>query len=80
MRVNPLDSPENEKDLNAVLPSHPDGIVLPKAEGGASVTELAKRLTERGNATAQILADRHRDAGGDVPARHLWRRASGCSA
>src|SRR5207237_4001737 len=54
VRVNPLDSPDNEKDLNAVLPSHPDGIVLPKAEGGASVTELAKRLTERGNATAQI--------------------------
>ena len=56
VRVNPLDSSENEKDLNAVLPSHPDGIVLPKAEGGASVAELAKRLTERGNATAQILA------------------------
>ena len=56
VRVNPLDGPDNEKDLNAVLPSHPDGIVLPKAEGGASVNELARRLTERGNATAQILA------------------------
>ena len=56
VRVNPLDSPDNEKDLNAVLPSHPNGIVLPKAEGGASVTELARRLGERGNATAQILA------------------------
>jgi citrate lyase subunit beta/citryl-CoA lyase len=56
VRVNPLDSPENEKDLNAVLPSHPNGIVLPKAEGGASVIELAKRLSERSNATAQILA------------------------
>jgi citrate lyase subunit beta/citryl-CoA lyase len=56
VRVNPLDSPDNEKDLNAVLPSHPNGIVLPKAEGGASVTELARRLSERSNATAQILA------------------------
>ena len=56
VRVNPLDNPENEKDLNAILSSHPDGIVLPKAEGGASVTELARRLTERGNATTQILA------------------------
>jgi citrate lyase subunit beta/citryl-CoA lyase len=56
VRVNPLDSPDNEKDLAAVLPSHPDGIVLPKAEGGASVAELARRLAERGNATAQILA------------------------
>jgi citrate lyase subunit beta / citryl-CoA lyase len=56
VRVNPLDGPDNEKDLNAVLPSHPDGIVLPKSEGGASVTELAKRLSERSNATAMILA------------------------
>jgi citrate lyase subunit beta/citryl-CoA lyase len=56
VRVNPLDSPDNEKDLNAVLHSHPDGIVLPKAEGGASVAELARRLSERGNATAMILA------------------------
>jgi len=56
VRVNPLDSAENEKDLAAILPSHPDGIVLPKAEGGASVAELARRLAERGNATTSILA------------------------
>jgi len=56
VRVNPLDSPEQEKDLAAILPAHPDGIVLPKAEGGDSVAELARRLAERGNATAQILA------------------------
>jgi citrate lyase subunit beta/citryl-CoA lyase len=56
VRVNPLDSVDNERDLIAILPCHPDGIVLPKAEGGASVAELARRLTERGNATAQILA------------------------
>jgi citrate lyase subunit beta/citryl-CoA lyase len=56
VRVNPLDSPEQEKDLAAILPAHPDGIVLPKAESGASVDELARRLTERGNATAAILA------------------------
>ena len=56
VRVNPLDSPECDKDLAAILGSHPDGIVLPKAEGGVSVTELARRLTERGNATSKILA------------------------
>jgi citrate lyase subunit beta / citryl-CoA lyase len=56
VRINPLDSPDSEKDLAAILPSHPDGIVLPKAEGGASVAELTRRLTEGGNATAQILA------------------------
>ncbi|HEY0413059.1 MAG TPA: CoA ester lyase [Allosphingosinicella sp.] len=56
VRINPLDGAEAEKDLAAVLPNYPDGIVLPKAEGGASVGELARRLTEHGNATAQILA------------------------
>ena len=56
VRVNPLDSPEFDKDLQAVLPNHPDGLVLPKAEGGASVAELSHRLAQRGNATAQILA------------------------
>lgn len=56
VRVNPIDGEEFDRDLAAILPAHPDGIVLPKAEGGASVAELARRLTERGNATAQILA------------------------
>jgi len=56
VRVNPLDGGENEKDLDAVLAGRPDGIVLPKSEGGASVAELARRLTERGNATAQVMA------------------------
>jgi citrate lyase subunit beta/citryl-CoA lyase len=56
VRINPLDSDESDRDLAAILSSHPDGIVLPKAEGGASVAELTRRLTERGNATAQILA------------------------
>jgi citrate lyase subunit beta/citryl-CoA lyase len=56
VRINPLDGMEAEKDLAAILGSHPDGIVLPKAEGGASVSELARRLTERGNVSSQILA------------------------
>ena len=56
VRVNPLDGAEADRDLDAVLSARPNGIVLPKAEGGASVAELARRLTERGNATAQILA------------------------
>lgn len=56
VRINPLDGEEADKDLSAILAARPDGIVLPKAEGGASVTELAQRLTQRGNATAKILA------------------------
>ena len=56
VRINPLDGPEADKDLQAILGARPDGIVLPKAEGGASVTDLAQRLTRSGNATAKILA------------------------
>ena len=56
VRINPLESAESDRDLQAVLTAHPDGIVLPKSEGGASVAELARRLAERGNATARILA------------------------
>lgn len=56
VRINPLDSDEADKDLQALLPAHPDGLVLPKAEGGASVAELARRLAQRGNVTARILA------------------------
>ncbi|MGQ0559774.1 MAG: HpcH/HpaI aldolase/citrate lyase family protein [Sphingosinicella sp.] len=56
VRINPLAGPDCEQDLQAVLPAHPDGLVLPKAEGGASVAELARRLGEAGNATARIMA------------------------
>jgi citrate lyase subunit beta/citryl-CoA lyase len=56
VRINPLETDESDKDLAVILSSHPHGIVLPKAEGGTSVTELTRRLTECGNATAQILA------------------------
>jgi citrate lyase subunit beta/citryl-CoA lyase len=55
VRINPLDGGLAEADLDAILHAHPNGIMLPKAEGGASVDELARRLSERGNVTAQIL-------------------------
>src|SRR3954464_875112 len=55
-RINPPESIDCDRDLAAVLPAHPDGIVLPKAEGGASVAELARRLTAAGNATAHVIA------------------------
>lgn len=56
VRINPLSSAECDRDLAVILRAHPDGIVLPKAEGGASVAELARRLAKGGNATAKILA------------------------
>lgn len=44
VRVNPLDSGLTGADLAAVLPGRPDGLVLPKAEGAASVEALIGRL------------------------------------
>ena len=40
VRVNPLDGGLTAADLAAVLPGKPDGLVLPKAEGAASVEAL----------------------------------------
>ncbi|HEU0065627.1 MAG TPA: CoA ester lyase [Sphingomonas sp.] len=45
VRINPLDSGLADDDLAAVLPARPDGIVLPKADGGASLSALAARLS-----------------------------------
>jgi citrate lyase subunit beta/citryl-CoA lyase len=45
VRINPLDSGLAEADLAAVLPACPDGIVLPKAEGAASLAALDAQLT-----------------------------------
>lgn len=44
VRINPLDSGLAEDDLAAVLPARPDGIVLPKAEGGTTLAALDARL------------------------------------
>jgi len=44
-----------EQDLAMVAPGRPDGIVLPKAEGAASVAALARRLDAAGDANARIL-------------------------
>ena len=44
VRINPVDSGFADDDLSAVLPVRPDGIVLPKAEGAASLAALDARL------------------------------------
>lgn len=51
VRINPLGSPHITADLAALSGLHPDGIVLPKAEGAASVHALSELL-----ATAKINA------------------------
>jgi citrate lyase subunit beta / citryl-CoA lyase len=43
VRLNPIDSDDFIDDLAGVLGSLPDGLVLPKAEGAASVRKLADR-------------------------------------
>ena len=55
VRVNPLDSGLTDADLDAVLPGKPFGLLLPKAEGRASVLDLTRRLEARGDTTAVIL-------------------------
>lgn len=52
VRVNPLDSGLIDADLEAVLPGRPDGLLLPKAEGGSSVEAL---LAMMGDAAVPVL-------------------------
>jgi citrate lyase subunit beta / citryl-CoA lyase len=44
VRVNALSSSFLDEDLQAIAAGAPDGIVLPKAEGAASITELVRRM------------------------------------
>ena len=44
VRVNPLDSPFIDDDLAALADAHPDGLVLPKAEGAVDIQRLTTRL------------------------------------
>jgi citrate lyase subunit beta/citryl-CoA lyase len=56
VRINPLDGGLADADLEAVVKAAPDGIMLPKSEGGISVRDLDHRLTKLGNTKAAILA------------------------
>ncbi|MCK8456972.1 HpcH/HpaI aldolase/citrate lyase family protein [Sphingomonas faeni] len=48
VRINPLDTDLSREDLSALYGLTPDAVVLPKAEGAASVRLLAKRLAAAG--------------------------------
>lgn len=54
VRINPS-APMMEQDLAAVVPGRPDGIMLPKAEGGACIAALGHRLDALGDSHARIL-------------------------
>jgi citrate lyase subunit beta / citryl-CoA lyase len=47
VRVNALGTGLADADLDAVVPGAPDGIVLPKTEGGADLATLGHRLSPR---------------------------------
>src|SRR6185312_7887672 len=50
-----INSAAAEQDLAAVVPAKPDGIVLPKAEGGQALKQLDRRLAALGDTRAAIL-------------------------
>jgi citrate lyase subunit beta / citryl-CoA lyase len=47
VRVNAIDTGLIDADLDAIVAGRPDAIMLPKAQGGASVTHLDAKLTAR---------------------------------
>lgn len=55
VRINPLDGGLADDDLDAVLPERPDGIMLPKAEGAASIRDLDLRMRDRWDTAGLIL-------------------------
>jgi citrate lyase subunit beta/citryl-CoA lyase len=50
-----IDNDSAEQDLAAITPAKPDGIILPKADGGKAVAQLDQRLTALGDSAARIL-------------------------
>ncbi len=48
-RINPVSSGNDIEDLAAVLPSHPDGLVIPKVEFGEQVRWVSRAIAEAEN-------------------------------
>jgi citrate lyase beta subunit len=46
VRINPVESGMADEDLHAVLPGHPDGVVIPKVGSAEQVRWVSARLAE----------------------------------
>ena len=57
VRINGLQTGLTDADLDAIAPARPDAIMLPKAEGGASVVHADAKLAVR--EAANGLPDGH---------------------
>lgn len=55
VRINPIDGPLAIADLDALVGTRPDGIVLPKAEGAATIARLDALLAGRGLSDLRLL-------------------------
>ncbi|CAB3393820.1 conserved protein of unknown function [Kyrpidia spormannii] len=55
VRINGLDTPHSESDLDAVLPASPDGFVVPKVERAGQLRALEDRLRRWERETGQNL-------------------------
>jgi len=55
VRINPVDAPLALADLDALAGTRPDGIMVPKAEGAATIAALDPLLAERGLADIPLL-------------------------
>lgn len=55
VRINALSTDFADQDLEAVIGEQPDALVLPKAEGAASIRDLDRRLARLGDAFPLVL-------------------------
>ncbi|KQN71192.1 HpcH/HpaI aldolase/citrate lyase family protein [Sphingomonas sp. Leaf62] len=55
VRINPVDGPRALGDLDALVGTGPDGIVVPKAEGVATILRVDALLADRGLSDVSLL-------------------------